>query len=186
MDKFNKNNAGMSLVELIVTIAIASILVGTMSFSVSLAFSKDAARCATILNDTLYSVRMDSMSKPGEYTVEIKDNNAESTSSQYVAIITCKTEKSDGTLDTQEETIYLEGDASDNKVKEITATLNDVPLSGNIAITFDKSKGYVKVGTGTSFSTDGIVEFHIIPVRGNKDAYVSLVTSTGKHTIGTY
>ena len=184
MDKLKKNNAGMSLVELIVTVAIASILVGTLSFSISLVFSKDAARCATILNDTLYSVRMDSMSKPGNYTVEIKDNNAGGTPSEYVAIVTCEIDGSP-VLD-EGKTIYLEGNPGENKVKTITATLNGVDLPNNLKITFDKSKGYVNVGAGTDFSADGIVEFHIMPARGEKDAYVSLVTSTGKHTVGTY
>lgn len=194
MDIKKSKNAGFSLVELIVTISIASILVGGMSIGVSLVFSRDASRCATILNDALYSVRMDSMSRPGKYTLEIKDNNAGSSPSQYVAIVTCEKENpgSDPTITT--ETIYLEGESSANKIKTITASLRkaggNVSLmtspSDTVKITFDKSKGCVNTGAETDFSEDGIVEFHIEPVRGNRTSDVSLITSTGKHTIGTY
>ncbi|MDO4188195.1 MAG: prepilin-type N-terminal cleavage/methylation domain-containing protein [Lachnospiraceae bacterium] len=196
MDNMKLKNAGFSLVELIVTMAIASILVGGVSFSVSLAFSKDAARCATILNDTLSSVRMDSMSRPGDYTVEIKDENDGGSPSKYVAVVTCKEDRpGEEPLDIiPPETIYLEGDAGENRIKTITATLessgSSIPLmdasSHSVKISFDKSKGYVKTGAGTDIPDEGIIVFHIEPVRGSREEDVSLITSTGKHTIGTY
>lgn len=183
-------NAGFSLIELLVTIAVMSIMVGGISISASLVFSKDASRCATILNDTLYSVRMDSMSKPGEYTVEIKDNNGSEANSQYVAVITCVPSEGDPTT----ETIYLEGGQNVNKIKNITATLKKGGSSetlidshaDTLKITFDKSKGCVNTGSGYDISEDGIIVFHIVPQQGTREADVSLITATGKHTIGTY
>lgn len=183
--KNNRNkNAGFSLVELVVIIAIVSILTAGTSIGVSLAFSRDAARCANILNDTLYSVRMDSMSKPGKYTMEVK--NAGSTNTQYVAEIKCD--------DILIETVYLEGDAAANKVNIITAKLksggSEVQLmsseADSLKIEFDKSKGCVETGTGTDIPGDGIIEFHIIPRSSNRTSDVSLITATGKHTVGTY
>lgn len=188
MNNSKINNAGLSLVELIVTVAIASILVGTVSIGVSLAFSRDASRCANSLNDALYSVRMNSMSKPEKYTLEIK-NIGTGSSTKFVAVVLVN--------GTATETIYLEGDSGANKIDDIVA---EFKVDGSVAqtkdlktdvlkITFDKSKGCVNTGTGTDFGSDGILQFHITSRRGsglNKDAYVSLITSTGKHTVGTY
>ena len=183
-------NAGFSLIELIVTIAIISIITGGITMGVSIVFSKDASKCATMLNDTLYSVRMNSMSKPGKYTMVVK--NIGSTNTQYVAEITCEI---DGATPTSE-IIYLEGDSSANKINSITAKLKSgasstdliTSASDTLSITFDKSKGCVSTITsnGTTISGDGIIEFHITPKNGNREADVSLVTSTGKHSVGTY
>lgn len=187
MNNTKNRNAGFSLIELIVTIAVASILVGTVSLGASLAFSKDASRCATILNDALYSVRMDSMSKPGIYTMVVKNSGSGSNTKFVVEI----------DHDGDRETIYLEGDANADKIDDIVAEFKvdgsvvqtqDIK-SGELTITFDKSKGCVKTGSGTDFSSDGVLQFYITSKRGstaNKNAYVSIITSTGKHTVGTY
>lgn len=192
MNKSNVRNAGFSLIELIVTITIASILVGTVSLGISLAFSKDASRCATILNDALYSVRMDSMSKSGNYTLIIK-NIGSGTNTKFVAEITHVTDT------TETETVYLEGDSNADKIDDIEVFLmtdgsviqtNDLKTD-EIRITFDKSKGCVDTVNlgGTDISGVGIIQFHIVSRRGsssNRDAYVSLITSTGKHKVGTF
>jgi len=188
------NNAGFSLVELIVTIAVASVLVGGATIGASLVFSRDASRCATILNDALYSTRMDSMSKPGKYTIEIKDNNADASHSQYVAVVTCEIERPGESSEITRNTIYLEGESGRNTIDTITATLKksdgNVSLIANhsdtLTFSFDKSKGCVNKDAGTDITEDGIIIFHITPTRGSNEADVSLITSTGKHTIGLY
>lgn len=192
MDSLKLKNAGFSLVELIVTIAMASILVGGISLGISIMFSKDAAKCATTLNDALYTVRMNSMSKPGDYTLEIKDISTDSSKTQYVAEISCKVKKDDGSIeDLPNERIYLEGGEGENKVKTIDATIGDassytISSSDTVKITFDKSKGCVSTVNGSNMSNGGIVVFHIVPARGpeTRSADVSLITATGKHTIG--
>ena len=87
-DDYNEklNNAGFSLIELIVVIAIMTILVGGASLGISLAFSKDAAKCATMINDAIYTTRMNSMSKAGTYTLTIEKNG----DNKYIAEISDK------------------------------------------------------------------------------------------------
>ena len=176
------NNKGFSLIELIVIIAIMGVLVGGASLGIGLVFSKDAMKCATRLNDSIYDARANSMYKAGKFELSI-DNSG----SANVATIS-QTDLTPATSDT----VYLDGEDSSKKTtisaKFVTeAVPAGTAISFPVNLTFDKAKGnvyYDADGNGTY--DDGIIVFDITPLRGNRTAKVQLVTTTGKHTIGEF
>lgn len=151
-------------------------MVGGASLGISIVFSKDASKCATRINDALYETRMNSMSKAGDYTLEIKNNGTAN-----VAVISC--------TGADPKTIYLDDIQTDTKTDitlefelEDGTILNPAPALP-VKIKFDKAKGNASID---GISDDGILRFKIMPRRGNRDAKVQLVTTTGKHTIGEF
>ena len=181
------NNKGISLIELIVIIAIMGVLVGGASLGIGLVFSKDAMKCATRLNDSIYDARANSMYKAGKFELSI-DN----TGSANVATIS-QTDLTPATSDT----VYLDGEDSSKKTtisaKFVTEAVSEgttpaeVKLKFPLNLTFDKAKGnvYFDVDADGTYD-DGIIVFDITPLRGNRTAKVQLVTTTGKHTIGEF
>lgn len=177
---YKLNNKGLSLIELIAVISIMSILTGMAAISANLAFSKDAHQCATRLNDAIYSVRMDSMSKPGAYYMEVKQSGGE-----YIAVI------NDGTSDIDELRLSENGKIS-NISYELNGTSVNISDSNIAKIVFDKSKGNVKSFNDVPFATsgeagtqtDGLIVFTISQKNGDRSDTVTLVTSTGKHKVG--
>lgn len=176
------NNKGFSLIELIVIIAIMGVLVGGASLGIGLVFSKDAMKCATRLNDSIYDARANSMYKAGKFELSI-DNSG----SANVATVS-QTDVTPIISDT----VYLDG-VDSNKKTTISARFvtEAVPagtaLSFPVNLTFDKAKGnvYFDVDADGTYD-DGIIVFDITPLRGNRTAKVQLVTTTGKHTIGEF
>lgn len=188
---FIKSNKGFSLVELIVVIAIMGILVGGMSLGLSLAFSKDAHKCATAINDAIYEARMVSMTKAGDYTLELSKN----ATGEYIAQII---ETGTGTVE-KEIALSNAGRIDTIEVKLDSDSTADVTVGTTTKsqLTFDKSKGNVsslnghkvKTPAETDQYTDGVITYDITSTRGSnasKESKVSLVTATGKHTIGDF
>lgn len=178
------NNKGFSLIELIVIIAIMGVLVGGASLGIGLVFSKDAMKCATRLNDSIYDARANSMYKAGKFELSI-DNSG----SANVATIS-QTDLTPATSDT----VYLDGVDSGKKttisarfVTVTEAVPEETDLRLPLNLTFDKAKGnvYFDVDADGTYD-DGIIVFDITPLRGNRTAKVQLVTTTGKHTIGEF
>lgn len=173
------NNYGYTLVELIVVIAIMSILAGGAALGLSLIFSKDAAKCATRLNDALYETRMNSMSRSGKYKVKVDASGA-----CNVATISC-TGVTPAVADKQ---IYLD-DTDTSKKTAVTAKFvtesdpDGQPVSLPVSIEFDKAKGNAKID---GITDDGILVFDIVANRGGRTSKVQLVTTTGKHTVGEF
>ena len=166
------NNAGMSLIELLVVISIMSIMTGTMAISANLVFSKDAEKCATRLNDAINTARMNAMSKPGSGVLEIKKQGGE-----YVAVY------DDGSSECLSE---------NNKISKISCSFNgsNVVIDGSdsVSITFDKSKGIVADFNGEDLlnsGVSGLAVFTVEQTTGSKKSDVTLVTATGKHMLGT-
>ena len=69
------NNKGITLIEILVVVAIMSIAVGGASISISLAYSRDAEKCAKTINSALENTRMMSMSEKGNFTMELDMTN---------------------------------------------------------------------------------------------------------------
>lgn len=176
-------NNGFSLIELIVIIAIMGVLVGGASLGISLVFSKDAMKCATRLNDSIYEARSCSMYKTGKYELTIDDNSG----AANVAIIS-QTDVTPVISDT----VYLDGEDSGNKTTISAKFVTEAEPAGTaislpVTVTFDKAKGNVYYDAdGDGAYDDGIIVFDITPLRGNRTAKVQLVTTTGKHTIGEF
>ena len=176
------NNKGFSLIELIVIIAIMGVLVGGASLGIGLVFSKDAMKCATRLNDSIYDARANSMYKAGKFELSI-DNSG----SANIATVS-QTDVTPIISDT----VYLDSEDSSKKTtisaKFVTeAVPAGTAISFPVNLTFDKAKGnvYFDVDADGTYD-DGIIVFDITPLRGNRTAKVQLVTTTGKHTIGEF
>ena len=179
------NNKGFSLIELIVIIAIMGVLVGGASLGIGLVFSKDAMKCATRLNDSIYDARANSMYKAGKFELSI-DN----TGSANVATVS-QTDVTPIISDT----VYLDGEDSSKKTTISARFVTEAVPAGTaislpVSVTFDKAKGnvYSVVDADEMTYGDGIIVFEIEPLRGNRNrkAKVQLVTTTGKHTIGEF
>lgn len=182
--KIELNNNGMSLVELLVVIAIMSIILASTSIGVSLAFSKDAEECAIALNDALYNSRINAMSKAGAYKVTFSMNS----DGEILAT------ENDGTVDISPSTVI----GKKGKIAVINVSLSGSPSSyvidatNSVSIRFDKSKGCVRAINENEFDStdstklqDGVITFTIRQKSG-KEVPVTLITSTGKHTVGTF
>ena len=179
------NNKGFSLIELIVIIAIMGVLVGGASLGIGLVFSKDAMKCATRLNDSIYDARANSMYKAGKFELSIDNSGSANTATISQTDLTPVTS----------DTIYLDGVDSNKKTTISARFVTEAVPAGTaislpVSVTFDKAKGnvYSVVDADEMTYGDGIIVFEIEPLRGNRNrkAKVQLVTTTGKHTIGEF
>ena len=189
----NRTNGGYSLIELLVVVAIMSVLLGVTSLSVSLAFSKDAARCASRLNDAITETRTLAMTKEWDYALKIYKN-----SGMYVAemIGTAEVKQLDGSIVVEPKeniAIDLEGDDKKRIEKIVCSgdgiTPFEISDSAYVVLRFNKTKGNVEEYevSGTKIKNDIVMTFDVTPVRGKtRTSKVSLVTGTGKHTIGDF
>lgn len=166
------NNDGYSLVEMIVIIGIMAAVIGVMSLSLKLLFSKDAESMATIVNDELSDVRSMAMSVAGdfEYVLHVDSSNPKGC---YVQI------NKDGSMFRQ----YA-------LKKGITVTATDnagtsiIDGSGDIKFTFDKANGSIKQVNGASPTNGAIYQIHIIAtINTSKTEDVYVVPATGRHYI---
>ncbi len=156
--KIIAENKGISLVELLVVIAIMSIAVGITGISISLAYSRDAEKCAKTINAALENTRMLSLSEKGEFTMELDMVNN---------IVSIR-----NSLETQP----VHEEELQKKVK--------LSLSGDTSLTlitiqFDKSTGKVVRMDGEE---NGILRITAENNSG-KRASVVLVKGTGKHYV---
>ena len=179
------NNKGFSLIELIVIIAIMGVLVGGASLGIGLVFSKDAMKCATRLNDSIYDARANSMYKAGKFELSIDNSGSANTATISQTDLTPVTS----------DTVYLDGEDSSKKTTISARFVTEAVPAGTairlpVSVTFDKAKGnvYSVVDADEMTYGDGIIVFEIEPLRGNRNrkAKVQLVTTTGKHTIGEF
>lgn len=176
------NNKGFSLIELIVVIAIMTIVTGTVTIGISVMFSKDAERCATRLNDAIYTTRMENMSKIGDFVLTVTTDDGTS-DGKCIAII----DKAGVS-----QTIYLDGDSGKRTTINPIFTNEsgvETSLTLPVNIKFHKAKGnVVSITAGGTEYTDpvGILTFNISALRGNKESKVQLITTTGKHTVGEF
>lgn len=160
------SNDGFSLVELIIVIAILAIAVSIAGISISLAFSRDAEKCAKEIDAALENARMNSLSREGSYTLTI-DND----SSELMLVSSV-----DGTS-----TSSLQ---SGINIQFSLSGGTDISAAKGITVEFDKSTGKVKsmmTTEGTSV-VGSLLRIRCENSRG-KRATVVLVRATGKHYI---
>lgn len=73
MKKRNNDNRGFSLVEIIITVAILSILMGVVGYGFNMTNGKPAEQCAKRLAATISNARTDAMGKYGN-TITVKND----------------------------------------------------------------------------------------------------------------
>lgn len=166
------NNAGYSLVELIVMMGIIAALIGVVSLSVTLIFSKDAEAMATIVNDELSDVRSMAMSVAGDFEY-VLHTDASNPKGNYVQIY------KDGTL-------FRNYDLKKGVI--ITATNSSgatiLDGSGDVKFTFDKANGSIRHINGTLPTNGDIYTIHFVAsINNTKTKDVIVVPGTGRHFI---
>ena len=174
------NNAGYSLVELLVVMGIIAAIIAIASYSISLMFSQDAKSMAVKIDDELSNARMLSMSREGKFTYVLHIDNADP-KENYIEIT--KTDSS-GSVSSYEKV------SLNKKVRlEVTGSglsgVSGDSYTGDVKIEFDKSNGSVKYVDTLSAGTNkasGVYEISITSVKNSsKVSKVTLVTTTGRH-----
>lgn len=160
--KKNKN-AGFSLVEIIVVLAIMAVLVGMSATGISLLFSRDAEKCALEIESGLEKLRTYTMSKKGNWHMEIKKE-----SSDYIM------------------TIYRDEGSGAAPYEQVNLGSKVNLNPAGIKIEYSRVTGGVaKVDTtGTGWSAPGsTVLIRVDSVHNGRSKTVSIVTLTGRHFI---
>lgn len=150
-------NRGVTLVELLVVVAILSIAVGAAGISISLAYSRDAEKCAKSINAALENTRMLSLSEKGKFTM---------------------------TLDMENNQITIDNSETGNVHTESLQKNVKIYVPGqegttSVSVRFDKSTGKVAAMDGEE---NGILRITSENNSGKK-ASVVLVKGTGKHYV---
>ncbi len=165
------DNRGISLVELIAVISIMAVMVGLVSFSISVMFSRDASYVAKKIDDELSEARMYSMSKAGEFTFVLHIDS--DTNGNYVRI-----DKTISGVTTPYKTVAL--DKSVTIAVSGTVSTPTPSASGNIEFVFDKANGCVKTVNGSK--GEGVYSITITSAKNtSKVKTVTLVSTTGRH-----
>jgi prepilin-type N-terminal cleavage/methylation domain-containing protein len=158
------NNKGVSLVELIVVMAIMSVLIGTVSYGISFSSGKQAEECARKIESTLEAMRTASIGKYEITGVLSYDENR-----GYVFTETVKINSND-TTGTTTETIV-----GNKNVKVYFGDGSaDTELTASNSITFQFSRS-------TSGLTEGCTNLKI--TKANKTMNIEIAKLTGKVSI---
>lgn len=169
-----EKNRGFSLVELLVVIAIISILAGVCSVGMSLANSRNAEKCARLIDSAFESARMSSLSQEGTFFLLLDGENHRLTITSSV----------NGVV----EEIPLP--ARVNVETEVNGT--SLSEAGTVLrVEFDKSGGGIRalsLGDSAGVSAVDINSFHTVTVTaendsGSREARVLLIRRTGKHYV---
>ncbi len=160
-------NGGYSLVELMIVIAIMTVMVGVISVGVSVMFSKDAEAAAKIIDDELSEVRMLSMSKNGKFEMVLSFDYDDPSKNGIVI------ERDDSGI----KTVDL------GKKARISVEYGGTTLtSGDVVIEFDKGNGSVRKINGATVS--GVCTFTATGARvASRVSNVDLVITTGRHYV---
>lgn len=171
------NNKGLSLVELIVVIAIMSVLTGVVSFGISNIFNTKVTQCADNMENIINKVRVNTMGR-NEVTLRFYQDS----DGRYFS--ETKVKKGYGSTATME-TVTEQVGKSGIDVKFTTdSSITDPSASGvqtlsnadgnEIKIQFDRSSGEVKVdGSGACVRKIWII-------RNSKVKTITIYKETGK------
>lgn len=164
------DNRGVTLVEILLVIAIMSIMVTVTSAGISLIYSRDAEKSAKYINSALEKAKMLSLSKKGTCTLSVNGAN-------HTLFINFSTE---GTV----EEIGL----PENVTIAVSAWGSARHTEGEkVTIEFDKTSGRVKeVAIDDAVLADE--DYYMVKINAQansskKQAEVLLVKATGKHYI---
>lgn len=156
--RISYGNKGVTLIEILVVLAILAVAVGGAGIGISLAYSRDAEKCAKTINAALENTRMLSMSKKGNFTMELDMEN----NKLYIR-------SSEETDPVSEEELQ----------KRVKLFLPDDAGKTSLTVQFDKSTGKV---FSMSSEKNGVLRI-TSENNGGKRATVVLVKGTGKHYV---
>lgn len=166
MEAKKRRNAGYSLVEVIVVIAILGIMTGVVTISMSVLNSKDSEECATMIDSQLSMLRTYSMSKSDDWRMEIEQ---------------------DSSTGMNQLTVYRNNGSSDTVYESMDLSKKVTIAALPIVITFDKANGSVKsvskAGTAVNLAANEVTTIQITNNHGTKRADINLVTATGRHYV---
>ena len=183
---------GYSLIELIVVISIMAVMVGIMSFGISMMFTRDANYVAVRIDDELTEARTLAMSRDGVFTYVLHMDNDPSGDQKggFIRIDQTITVIGEGGTETTTTTEYKK--VLLDKGVTISVTGTGVPSSGDIGIRFSKSKGNVQEIGSVTAEPDGVYSkesdasgVYTITVTSKKNSSkiktVTLNSITGRH-----
>jgi prepilin-type N-terminal cleavage/methylation domain-containing protein len=163
-----QTDKGMTLIEILVVVAIMSIVTGGVGVSLSLAYSRDSEKCAKTINAALENARMMAMSEQGNFDLTIDMQNNAMTITQVV-------KADDGTAS---ETVIYNEDLQ-NRVRIYMVSEEGGESADTVTIRFDKSTGKV---ASVSSGENKIIRITSENSSGKK-ATVVLIKGTGKHYV---
>ena len=186
----HRDDRGLSLVELIVVISIMVVLLGLVSLSVSMLFSRDAERAAKLIDEQISETRLSAMSKQGTFVVKVhtEDENSGDPSKNYIEI-----EKSSLPLAKPGEALPAVVTTTtrigiDKRVFITFGEKGSLPTEATddtLEITFDKADGHVTKLSNSAgdFSLDDVFEIKCTTRNKSKSKSVFLMPVTGRHSI---
>lgn len=142
--KFHIGNGGMSLVEIIIAIAILSVLIGVVSYGINFASGKAAEECAQKITSCLQQARTATMGK-NRTTITIR---VDASTGEIVADlkITPNVVADDGTVSVGTETVTSTIVGNNRVDVQFTDGSGFVPLdAAGVTFEFDRASGALKL-----------------------------------------
>ena len=174
-----KNNRGFTLIELMVVVAIVSILVGAMTYSINSVSSTRAKKFASDLNAMISQCRVDTMSgAPSPTYLEIsQDENGDYYGTLY-----------EGGAEKAKQKLGGSGISCKFSTAVDGSSLVDVKNAQSISLGFDRSTGaFVKLSDVCEGKNSGITGDYctfIFIASGGGSYVITLVPNTGYHSVG--
>ncbi|MEG1633684.1 MAG: prepilin-type N-terminal cleavage/methylation domain-containing protein [Oscillospiraceae bacterium] len=162
-----KNNRGYTLVELMVVVAIIGVCVGLASLSISTVSSAQAKKTASSIDASISKCKIYALSRAQKVYIELSALNGET----HVKLF--------------EKDILVSDDVVGGERAPVSYTVNgtDTPISGTntLKISFSRDTGAFDF-SGNTFSPDNCSSIKI--AGGGRSYVITLVPSTGAHTLG--
>lgn len=165
------NNKGFSMLELMVTIAIMSILIGATVVSLSALMGRQAKECSKKIESALGNVRVQTMARRS-VTAKLKMDG-----DNYVIITSTKV---DATSPATEQTYILGSKKANVYYSTVSGGTKQVIDDTGIDIVFDRASGELKnFGPANAATADG-GEYMIYVEQGKRKYTIRIYKETGK------
>lgn len=174
------NNKGLSLVELVIVIAIMSVLTGIVTLSIANIFNTKVTQCAENMENIINKVRVNTMGRnevtlrfyqdsDGRYFSETKVKKGFGTNASEDTVVELVGKSGIDVKFTTDSSITDPSDSSVQTLSNATGT--------DISIAFDRSSGEVKL------DSSGKCVRRIWIIRNSKVKTITIFKETGKVTM---